>query len=227
MEILDNIPFSFDWDSLLKQAHLESGSDEEREFRTLGDVAMKVGKPKAVYTESFIDRRDRDTVQIGTISFTSRTLSRNLTSAERIFPYVATCGQEMDESSPAGGDILKTFWWDLIKTQLLFSSHKHLNEHLHHKFRLGKTAMMHPGSGDASVWPIEQQRVLFALLGDVQTAIGVTLTDSYLMTPNKTTSGLLFPTEKDFRSCEVCHRENCPSRQALFNKSLWDEIGHD
>ena len=53
------------------------------------------------------------------------------------------------------------------------------------------------------------------------------LTDSFLMVPNKTTSGILFPTETDFRSCEVCHRENCPSRHAAFNQALWDRIQHD
>ncbi len=47
------------------------------------------------------------------------------------------------------------------------------------------------------------------------------------MVPYKTTSGVLFPTEVDFRSCEVCRRENCPSRQAPFNKKLWEEIEND
>ena len=74
--------------------------------------------------------------------------------------------------------------------------------------------------GDASVWPIEQQQGLFSLLGDVEERVGVKLTDSFLMVPNKTTSGILFPTETDFRSCEVCHREDCPSRHAAFNKSF-------
>jgi hypothetical protein len=32
---------------------------------------------------------------------------------------------------------------------------------------LPQTSTMHPGAGDAAVWPIEQQKQLFALLGDV------------------------------------------------------------
>ncbi len=74
-----------------------------------------------------------------------------------------------------------------------------------------------PPAFHAAGCPIEQQRGLFALLGDVEQAIGVRLTESFLMIPNKTTSGILFPTEADFRSCEVCHRENCPARHAPFN----------
>jgi hypothetical protein len=133
----------------------------------------------------------------------------------------------MDEAFPAKGDLLKKYWWDLIKTHLLGAAVRHLNDHLHQTFRLGKTAIMRPGSGDASVWPIEQQRGLFTLLGDVEQAIGVQLTDSSLMIPDKTTSGLLFPTEVDFRSCEVCHRDNCPARQAPFNQQLWEEVQPD
>lgn len=227
MEILTNIPFSLDTDTLMEQAHVEPGSDDAAELQALAALAGQIGKPKAAYTQSFIERRNSDTVQIGGVLFTSPMLSRNLKSAERVFPLVATCGPEMDAAFPAHADMLKKFWWDLIKTHLLGAANKYLGDHLHHRFRLGKTTIMRPGSGDATVWPIEQQQGLFALMGDVEKAIGVKLTDSFLMVPNKTTSGILFPTESDFRSCEVCHRENCPSRHAPFNKQLWEEIQHD
>jgi hypothetical protein len=227
MEILDKIPFLLDVDALLRQAHVEAQSDDETDFRALVDLATRIGKPKAAYSVAFVESRDGDNVLIGGITFTSRTLAMNLQSVERVFPQVATCGIEMDAAFPAAGDMVKEFWWDVIKTHLLMAAHKHLDEELHRKFRLGKTAIMRPGSGDASVWLIEQQRQLFALLGDVRQAIGVTLTDSFLMVPNKTTSGLMFPAEKDFRSCQVCHREKCPSRQAPFDQKLWDEIQHN
>jgi hypothetical protein len=227
MEVLDKIPVSLDETALQKQLHIDPGSDLADEFRSLMDVALAVGKPKAAYTVSFVEGRKGDTVEIDGVSFRSRMLSRNLASVDRTFPLVATCGREMDEAFPAKGDLLKKYWWDLIKTHLLGAAGQYLNDHLHRTFRLGKTAVMRPGSGDASVWPIEQQRGLFTLLGDVEQAIGVRLMDSFLMIPDKTTSGLLFPTEVDFRSCEVCHRDNCPSRQAPFNQQLWAEIQQD
>ena len=227
MVILNEIPFSLDAASVMKQLHLEPESDDAKDFLRLMDVARKVGKPKAVYTEVFVEGRFDDTVKVGGVSFTSRTLSRNLASSERIFPLIATCGHEMDEAFPARGDMLQEFWWDVIKTHLLGAANRWIDEHLHRKFRLGKTAIMRPGSGDASLWPIEQQKALFALLGNVEQAIGVRLTDSCLMVPNKTTSGILFPAEVDFRSCEVCHRETCSSRHAPFNQQLWEEIQHD
>ena len=37
--------------------------------------------------------------------------------------------------------------------------------------------------------------------------IGVTLTDTFLMLPNKTVSGIFYPTEVDFVTCQLCHRD--------------------
>jgi hypothetical protein len=75
-----------------------------------------------------------------------------------------------------------------------------------------------------SIWPIEQQEKLFSLLGNVKEAVGVTLTESYLMVPNKTTSGVIFPTERAIQTCQVCRRENCPSRRASFNPYAWEAV---
>jgi hypothetical protein len=226
-ETLDSIPFSLDVEQIIAQAHVKAESRDADELLSLIELAEAVGKPKAAYAVCFIEGRDGDAVQIEDVRFKSRMLAHNLESVQRVFPLLATCGHELDEAFPGKGHMLQEFWWDLIKSRLLGAANKHLTDHLHRKFRLEKTATMRPGSGDASVWPIEQQRELFMLLGDVERAVGVRLTESFLMVPNKTTSGLMFPTETDFRSCEVCHRENCPSRQAPFSKDLWEQIQHD
>jgi len=227
MELLTNIPLALDGERIRTQARVEEGSRDAAELLALVDLARRVGRPKAAYTMCFVGQRRGDTVQVGDVRFRSRVLARNLESIERVFAFVATCGHELDAAFPGKGDMLQEFWWDLIKTHLLGAANRHLGERLHRKFRLGNTARMHPGSGDVTVWPIEQQKELFALLGDVEGEIGVRLTDSFLMVPNKSISGLFFPTETAFESCEVCHRENCPSRHAPFNKALWEEIEHD
>ncbi len=60
METLDKIPFSVDADQIMKQAHVEVGSDDAAELRALIDLAHKIGSPKAVYTVSFVTGRDGD-----------------------------------------------------------------------------------------------------------------------------------------------------------------------
>jgi hypothetical protein len=77
---------------------------------------------------------------------------------------------------------------------------------------------MNPGSGPADTWPIRQQKELFSLFGDVEAAIGVRLTESFLMIPNKTVSGLVFATESDFATCSLCPRDVCRNRRAPYDR---------
>jgi len=225
-EALTRIPFAIDVPALSKRVHVEPDTDDAAELEKLVNLARDVAKPKALYAESFVEAKGDDTVRIDGVTFTSRTLRKNLDSVERVFPVIATCGHEVDVARRPSGDPLLEFWWETIKSDLLMSARKHLDEHLQRKFLLGKTSTMSPGAGDATVWPIEQQRELFALLGDVKGQIGVELTASCLMVPNKTISGILFPTKTDFRSCQVCRRKDCPSRSAPFDPELWESVQH-
>ncbi|MEA3225551.1 MAG: vitamin B12 dependent methionine synthase [Planctomycetota bacterium] len=225
MAILTDIPFELDFAALSRELHVEPDTEDARELAELIEKARSVGKPKAVYKECYVQGRGDDTVTIGGFTFSSRALRTNLTGVERVFPYVATCGEELDGIALPAGDFIQQFWLDTIKETLLGFSTKYLNAALDRKYALGKTSAMSPGSGDVTVWPIEQQTHLFALLGDVKDRIGVELTDSFLMVPNKSLSGIRFPTEIAFRSCQLCHRQHCPSRAAPFDKALWDSIG--
>ncbi len=63
---------------------------------------------------------------------------------------------------------------------------------------------------------------LFALLGDVRSAIGVELTDSLLMVPRKSVSGILFVAEETFASCQLCPRQDCPNRRAPYDAGLFE-----
>jgi hypothetical protein len=60
----------------------------------------------------------------------------------------------------------------------------------------------------------------FFLVGDVKQLIGVELTESYLMSPIKSISGLIFPTDVSFVNCPVMPRENCPGRKAPYDEIL-------
>ena len=227
IEAITDIPFELDVEDLLEKIHVETGSSDAREFEALVQKVQKRGKPKVVYTESFIQSRGEKTVTIDNVTFTSRTLCMNLEKVERVFPYVATCGREVDEIRFPEGELLKAFWLDTIKETLLDFACQYLDGHLTHKYMLAKISSMSPGSGDTIIWPIEQQKQLFSLFGNVEDLIGVSLTDSCLMIPIKSVSGIRFPTEIDFRSCQVCHREKCPSRSAPFDKGLWESIQLD
>ena len=54
--------------------------------------------------------------------------------------------------------------------------------------------------------------------------IGVCLLPSYLMIPDISISGILFPSEASYTNCQLCKRENCPGRQTHFDVELWKSI---
>jgi hypothetical protein len=77
---------------------------------------------------------------------------------------------------------------------------------------------MSPGS--LQDWPLEAQSQLFQLLPDVEAAIGVRLTESLLMIPTKSVSGIYFQTEVSFVNCQLCQRGKCPGRKARYDEDL-------
>jgi hypothetical protein len=77
---------------------------------------------------------------------------------------------------------------------------------------------MSPGS--LMDWPLEEQKPLFSLLKGAEKLIGVRLTENLLMIPRKSVSGIFFPTEVTFLSCQLCRREKCEWRKARYNEGL-------
>ena len=216
--IVGNIPFSFDEEEFRKLTHIDLSGPYAKAITDLLEDALATARPKALYKVCYIDNRTEDTVELEGIRFTSRVLSRNLSEVERVFPYIVTCGTELDTCLSADTDVLARYWLDGLKEMALRTAVEHLKNHLAAEYGLKteKLSTMNPGSGNKNVWPISQQRQLFQLLGDVEGAIGVRLTDSFLMMPNKTVSGIFFPTEVNFVSCQLCTRENCPRRRAEY-----------
>jgi hypothetical protein len=221
-----DIPLAFNPKQLFEDLRIKPGTDRAKAFEDLVREVREIGKPKALYKVSFIDEKGEDTITLDGVTFTSLALRKNLDSIERVFPYVATCGTEMDELEIEQGDFLKKYWISYLKEHLLQTSMQFLGAHLAERYKVSNLSSMNPGSGDASVWPFEQQKELFSMCGDVEELIGVRLTKSMVLVPDMSIAGILFPTETDFQSCQLCHRENCRSRRAPFDRELWESINH-
>lgn len=227
IELLD-IPFSLDAEALKQELRVRPGTGDETAFTELFEKAVEVGRPKAVYEVAYIEEKTDDGVLLqGGVRFTSRALRRNLDNVERVFAHVATCGTEVNALTVPEGDVLQGYWLWTIREKILDAAIKHLYDHLAGSYRLTGWAVMEPGSGDAGVWPIEQQTELFSFLGDVESAIGVRLLPSLLMVPEMSVSGILFPTETGYASCQVCHREDCRLRKAPFDEEIYRAVCAD
>ena len=219
MEILNSIPVNLEPGRILKQMRLRRKNTQIEEMvQELVEVVQPLARPKAIYEVSYIDNKDGDTVTIDGVRFASRLLRVNLDTVERVFPYVATCGKELEEIAVPSGDFMKSFCLDSIKTTVLGSAINYLSDYLKNRYALGKMSHMNPGSLES--WPITQQKELFSLLGDVESLIGVRLTEGSVMYPLKSVSGMYFPTEISFESCQLCPREKCIGRRAPYDPEL-------
>ncbi len=189
--------------------------------RAWSQEAETIARPRALYRVAYVDSRSESGVVVDGVTFDSRVLRVNLEKAQRVFPFLVTCGTELHEWAAAQEDILQRYYADEIAEVALRQALGVLKEHLDERYRLGRTSTMSPGS--LPDWPIQAQRPLFALLGDTEETLGVRLTDSLLMIPTKSVSGIRFPTEQTFASCQLCPREGCPSRQAPYDEGLYEK----
>ena len=222
--ILDKIPFLVDKNKLFQKLRIEKDGEHASELQKIIDLVTPLIKPKAIYKVCDVDAIDDDRIKIGDAEFTSRVLRKNLKDVNNVFVFIATCGNELENLNIPKYDFLIEFWVQTIKEFALEISVTFLHEFIKKEFKLERLPSMSPGSGGGNVWHIEQQKQLFSLFGNTEKLIGVRLTDSCLMIPNKSVSGVSFTKGTDFISCQLCDRENCPTRKAPFNLALETEF---
>ena len=220
--VVDRIPFDVGVAEILRQAHVAADSEDAQTIGQMVEQAAAIARPKAMFTLASVEAGGDDSVVMDGVAFTSRVLRVNLDGLHRAFPFLATCGRELDEWSVSFDDMLEAHWADQIKQAALGCALKAVNERMAGQYQLAKTATMNPGS--LPDWPITQQRPLFTVLGDPTETIGVRLTDSFLMVPNKSVSGVRFETDTEYVNCRLCPRPNCSGRAAPYDEGLFERV---
>jgi len=219
MEVFKNIPIGLSVDQVLEWLRVSRQSKYvEATVQQLIEIARPAVKPKAIYEVCYVCDKNEDSLNIGGVRFTSSVLRVNLDKVERVFPYVATCGRELDEIVLPANDLMTSYCLDTIKEVVLHSALDYLEDYLKRTYALPQLSSMNPGSLES--WPIVQQKQLFLIFGNAEELIGVKLTDSYAMVPTKSVSGIYFPTEIQFESCQLCPREVCSQRRAPYAPDL-------
>jgi hypothetical protein len=218
--VLRDIRFRPDVEGLKKKLRVRDGGGWADRFTRLVHEAEAIARPRALFCVAYVDSRTDRSVVIDGIRFDSRVLQVNLENAHRVFPFLATCGSELHDWASSQGDVLQRYYADEIAEVALRQALIALKQHLDEEYRLGRTSTMSPGS--LPDWPIQAQRPLFTLLGDSEALLGVRLTSGLLMVPSKSVSGIRFPTEHSFASCQLCQRGACPSRQAAYDAGLYE-----
>ena len=218
VHVLDNIPINLQADEVLKRLQMRSANKRIEEMvRELIDIVGPVMRPKALYKSARINTRNGDVLEIDGVEFTCHAL-RVFDKSQMVFPYVATCGQEIDSVKFPDGGPMKAYCMTIIKNMVVNSAANYVQDHLVKEHSLKQISSISPGH--PASWPIKQREALFPMLGNVEDLIGVRLTDTYLMMPVNSVAGILYPTEVRIERCHVCPSDTCRERRTPYNPSV-------
>ena len=218
MEVLDRIPVTLDREAVAARLRHNPARAGALDLDALLEQACSLVALRAVYEISYTGAKGEDTVEVAGVTFRSRVLRRNLDRVQKVFPFIMTAGPALEAEAAASGDLLKQYYLEEMANLALESGAAWLSERFRTRWGFPGLASMDPGSLED--WPITEQPKLFSIFGDTERLIGVRLTDSLLMVPRKSISGIFFPSEEGFSSCQLCEREKCPSRRTPFDPTL-------
>ncbi|OGO00590.1 MAG: hypothetical protein A2Y90_04475 [Chloroflexi bacterium RBG_13_52_12] len=216
------IPVKLDVEAVVKRLKIGRMSDRlDGMALELAETAQKIARPRAVYQVSHSHLINGNRVDIDGVIFTSKVLSKLLKGRDTVIPFIATIGKELDELPVSRGDMMRNFCLDSIKTVVLVNAVDYLSGYVKEKHNMPRAALMNPG--EIEDWRITEQRPLFSLFKDAAARIGVTLTPGGVMKPIKSRSGIIFPDETGFVSCQLCTQVKCPGRRAKYDPELVKE----
>lgn len=219
-----DIPVTLERDALFR---LIKGERTRTMMEKYMDEVIRVAAPavraKALYRVACIGARDSEWVEIDGVRFTSKVLAKSLANIDNVFPYIVTCGKELDELPISPKDHLRYYCLDIIKMHVLFQAMQYFLNYMREKYALKEITHLHPG--EFADWPIEQQEPLFSLFQNTEGAIGVKLSSTKTIQPIKSGSGILFSSGASFESCALCLQAKCPGRRAPYNPRLAEQFG--
>lgn len=194
-------------------------ANEDGEVDDLIKEAEALACPKAFFRPASVDGWDENGVSLSGVRFEGTLLSEKLRphfeSGEEVCLYTATCGRELHEWAAACPDILLRSAAEDLCVAYLRLALGTMRDLIAEEFFGGKHfSAMNPGSLPS--WNLRGQKPMFAFLGEGAEKCGVTLTDSFLMVPFKSSSGLYFASEHNFESCMFCDKLTCPNRRAPY-----------
>ena len=213
------IPVNLDVAVVVKRLRVGRMGDRLEEMALeLAETARKIARPQGIYKISHCRIIDNATVDIDGTIFTSKVLSKLLRDQDTVFPFIVTIGKELDDLPIARSDMMRNFCLDNIKTVVLVNAVDYLAGYVKEKYGILKAALLNPG--EIEDWRITEQRPLFSLFNKTERQIGVTLTPGGVMKPIKSRSGIVFPNDTGFLSCQLCTQLKCPGRRAKYDPEL-------
>lgn len=195
-------------------------ANEEGEVEDLLAEAQVIASPKGFIMPTVIDEIGDGYVVLNGITFKSVLLADKLApihaSGEKIYFFTQTCGMELHEWAMNNPDVLLKGVAEDICLAYLGISALAVRQYVQDNFYEGRHfSAMNPGS--LAAWNIRGQVPTFELLGEGAVRCGVSIGESMLMTPFKSSSGVYFETEHNYENCMFCDKLDCPNRRAPYS----------
>ena len=184
-------------------------------FRELERLADK----KSIYRIFELSLKDENELKIGNVEIYSRNLRTNLKDCKQVVLFAATLGAEVDRliRKMQVVDMAKAVVMQACAATLLEEYCDELQQKIaEHMQEQGKyiRPRFSPGYGDFS---IQHQKDVLAML-ETSKRIGVTMTDSYMLTPTKSVTAVIGIGDAEMNcnlnSCEECDKTDCTYRRS-------------
>lgn len=187
------------------------------ELTMMVNQAQSLAEPVVLFGVCPVNQDTDGYMCVNGLRIHSELVRGKLEDKSRCFPYIVTCGEQLETwSLQYKDDFLAAYWAEEIKklylNRIVSEFFTYLKAYYHTS---GHLTSLNPGSLEQ--WPLKGQQELFAILGGaafVKEQTGVVYTDSFLMLPIKSLSGIAFESKVFYENCQHCPLTDCPNRRA-------------
>ncbi|MRR20090.1 methionine synthase [bacterium] len=180
-----------------------------QELLPLGDIRAEYRIIKEI---SFIQKEK--SLQVAGVTFNIKPIIyRQIKDAEEVALFICTAGRavgEMSRNSMKEGDLLRGYVYDVIGSEVVEHAADMMQEELKGESQARGRKITNRFSPGYCGWDVAEQHKLFSFFKD--NFCGITLTESALMNPVKSVSGLIGIGEHVRYSqyqCHLCDDKNC------------------
>lgn len=187
-------------------------------FQVLEDTPEIVGGYRIVECRE-IDNREGNILCPEGILHTGRRISSYMNGASQLALFICTAGERFTQLSHAyqqNGDFLEAFVVDSIGSATVENAMEHIQHSLAGEMEAAGHKVTNRYSPGYCDWPLAEQQVLFASIGNHST--GITLNSSCLMQPVKSVSGIIgigMNVRKRPYGCSICSSKTCVYRRII------------
>lgn len=210
---VEDAVLDFDLSAIGRKLRIRPDQDKDLELLArLAERAGAVARPKAAAKRCAVQVGGEDQVLVEGVGFTSPLLREKLAECGRAFPCMATEGVELAAWALGLGSFLEQGFATALREAAVEQVEAWLEKTILERYGMKQVSAMNPGS--LPIWPIEEQTPLFQLLAPLPEQLGVRLSPNLMMEPAYSISGIFFQTDTKYYNCQLCPREDCPSRRA-------------